>query len=438
MDAALCRAAAFLILALFFTPASAIPTTNDVDDSGVAHAYGTVVDSITVSGNRGTRDFVVLRELETQPGEVLEPETIRRDIRFVGDLSPFAGVTVRADSLAPGHCALRFTVTERNSLFLKSILPYFKYDFESGVTYGVRWKDNNFRGRLEQLNFTYQRNERGDNNVSFSWGAPWIGWRHISVGGVVSYFNRGDTPREIAVLERTGIAGSVALPLTQSRIRFSQLIGSLSLDKTLNGSEDTAIIDETLLSPGVGFRFDSRDSQLRPVSGQTLLLNLGSSFPLDVERGHSHWTRVRGRSFHQVTKKSVIALLSDVFYQFGDFPDYALVTLGGSGTLRGHPDSRYTGHHRWFGTVEWRYMYLPRKVVPMPIVKQVDVGLGFVTFVDSGIVWDDASDFVWEHVHGTGGLGVRFYTPLRDVFRMDFGFNTRGDARFHFGTGIRF
>jgi outer membrane protein assembly factor BamA len=437
MNAASGRAAVLLVFALL-VPESALPSTHAVVDSAVVHAYGTVVDSIVVTGNRDTKSYVFVREMETHVGGVLVKEDLERDIRFINDMSPVATATVSAEVVAPGHSVVRIHIEERNSLFLTSILPFLQYDFETGVTYGVRWKDNNFRARLEQLNFTYTRNERGDNDVSFSWGAPWIGWRHISVGAQIRHFNRGDTPREIETLERSGISGSVALPLTDSRARFAQVIGSLSLDKTITGSEDTDHTHETLVSPTVGFRFDSRNSSLRPSAGQTLLLNVGGSVPVDVERRTNYWIRARGRSFHGVSDRNVIALLSDVFYQFGDFPEYSLVKLGGSGTLRGHPDSRFSGFHRWFGTIEWRYLYLPTKVVPMPIVRSVDVGLAFVSFVDTGIVWHDASDFVFERVHGTGGFGIRFYTPLRDVFRLDFGFNTRGDARFHFGTGIRF
>ena len=56
-----------------------------LDDSGVAAAYGTVVDSIVVSGNRNTQSLVLLREMETRPGDVLDPDIFKRDLRFIGD-----------------------------------------------------------------------------------------------------------------------------------------------------------------------------------------------------------------------------------------------------------------------------------------------------------------------------------------------------------------
>jgi outer membrane protein assembly factor BamA len=226
-------ASVFIILICLSSPAQANPI--QVDDSRFAWAYGTVVDSVTIRGNKGTLEHAVLREMQTQPGDVLKETDIKRDVRFIYDMSPFASVEVSADSLSPGHCALRITVEERNELFLRLILPFLKYDFETGITYGVRWSDKNFRGRLENVGVTVTRNERGDENVSLGWSSPWIGWKHIGVGASVAYYHRGDEPAVVQLIERTGVNTWVAFPLTESRIRFSQLTCNVIVDKSLSG-----------------------------------------------------------------------------------------------------------------------------------------------------------------------------------------------------------
>ena len=427
---------------LFFIVFPSIPnvfaSSDSPDVSGVSGAYGTVVDSVTVTGNKRTKTFVILREMQTQPGDVLDAKAIRRDLHYLSDLSPFAEVDFKADSIGPGRTALRIHVIERSGLFLKSILPFVKYNFESGLEYGVRWRDKNFRGRLQQVSLSYTRNEQQDESISLGWSSPWVGWRHIGVGGRVRYFNRGDSPRTISVLENLGLSGFVALPLTKSRIRFSQLQGSLSFDKTRNGAIDLATTKELTISPQIGYRFDSRDSRIKPETGQTFFAGIGQSIPIDDGRGPYYRFQNRVRLFFGVSRKSVIAMQSNFFYQFGDFPEYSTVGMGGARTLRGYPDDRFTGFHRWFGALEWRYMYLPRKVFAFPVVKQVDVGLAFVAFIDGGIVWRDSSEFELDRLHGTSGCGIRLYSPLRDVLRLDFGFSANGDARFHAGTGIRF
>ncbi|UCG52548.1 MAG: BamA/TamA family outer membrane protein [Candidatus Latescibacterota bacterium] len=404
----------------------------------MAWAYDTIVDSITVSGNRQTRTHVILREMETRPGQRLDEPTLVRDIRFLNGMSPFASVEVTAVELRPGHCALRIHVIERSELFVKAILPYLKYDFESGLTYGIRWNDKNFRGRIEQLAFTFTRNERRDENFSFGWTSPWIGWRHISVGARGNYFNRGDEPDEVSVLERTGLSGFVGFPLTESRIKFSQLQFVAALNKSRTGARYEETTKEISLSPLVGYRFDSRDSHVRPGQGIVFVTALRATYPLDDGHDVYYWLWNELRHFRSVGEKHVIGLLSDFQYQFGDFPDYSVLKLGGPRSLRGRQNGRFSGFHRWFGTVEWRYEVMPKKILRLPIVRTFDISLGLVTFIDGGIVWDDTDSFELENLRGTGGLGLRVYSPLRDVLRFDFGFNLRGSYRFHFGTGVRF
>jgi outer membrane protein insertion porin family len=437
-------AAACLLALLLFSPSPLVAEPYAVDETGVSWAYGTVVDSVTVTGNEHTKTFVILREMETQPGEVLDREALRRDIRYLNDLTPLSSAAVRADSLGPGHCALRVEVHERSQILIRAILPTFKYDFETGLTYGVRWSDNNFRGRLESVSSSYSRNERGDDNVSLGWSAPWIGWRHISVGVGAAYYNRGGTPVDIEVLERLGVVGYVGLPLTESRVPFSQLLLSLGFDKSRTGGEEpdpeTGDTGENQISasPLVGYRFDSRDSPIRPTRGGTFDTSLRATYPLDNGRDRYYRVANRVSRFIGFNENSVLALLSDFQYQFGDFPSYSYLRLGGPESLRGQPIGRFKGHHRWYQTVEWRYQFLPRMVFHPPIIDEFDIGVGLVTFIDTGIVWNGTGDFDLDNYHGTGGVGLQFFSPIQDVFRVDFGFDLHGAYHFHTATGIRF
>jgi outer membrane protein insertion porin family len=437
-------AAACLLALLFPPPCPLMAESSAVDDTGVLWAYGTVVDSVTVAGNDHTKTFVILREMETQPGDVLDRETLRRDIRFLNDLTPLANVAVRADSLGPGHCAIRIDVRERSEILIKAILPLLKYDFERGITYGVRWNNKNFRGRLENLSMSWARNEREDDEVSFGWSAPWIGWHHVSVGAGAAYYSRGDVPVDIEVLERLGVVTYVGLPLTESRVKFSQLLLSFGFDKSRTGGKepDPETGDDgdsqISVSPLVGYRRDSRDSQIRPTQGWVFNTTLRATYPLDGGRNTYYRVANDTRHFIGFTENSALALLSDFEYVFGDFPSYSYLRLGGPESLRGQPIGRFKGHHRWYQTVEWRYQFIPRMVFELPIIDEFDVGVGLVTFVDTGIVWNGTGDFDFDHFHGTGGVGLQFFSPIQDVFRLDFGFDLHGNYRFHSATGVRF
>ena len=280
--------------------------------------------------------------------------------------------------------------------------------------------------------------------ANVSWWAPWLGWKHVSLGAGISYYSRGDVPYEISLLEQLGMYGFVGVPLTESRITFSQVFVRLGLDKSRVGGyeavEDTAFTDgqQVSLSPLVGYRFDSRDSPIRPTSGGTFGLSVRATYPYHDGRDVYYLFSNDCRYFVGFSENSVLALLSSVDFQSGAFPSYSYVTLGGSGSLRGHPVARFKAYHRWFQTVEWRYLLFPRMVFTLPVIREFDVGVGLVAFVDTGIVWNGSADFELANFHGTGGVGLRFYSPIQDVFRVDFGFDLHGNYRFHTATGIRF
>jgi outer membrane protein assembly factor BamA len=254
----------------------------------------------------------------------------------------------------------------------------------------------------------------------------------------VGYFSRGDLPLDPSLLERTGFRAFVGIPLTESRITFSQLLLSGSVNKSRTGGINDETTKEVSVSPAVGYRYDSRNSQLVPSKGGTFGVSVSSTYALDDKRAPYYRVITDFRRFLGLTPKSTIGLYTNLNYQFGDFPDYSEVRLGGPGSLRGVENGRYRGFHRWIGTVEWRYKFLPRVVFDVPIINEFDIGLGLVTFLDSGLVWYGSDDFKLDNFHGTAGVGLRFYSPIRDVMRFDFGFTASGTYRFHLATGIRF
>ena len=58
-----------------------------------------IVEAITLEGNEATRDYVILRELKTKPGSVLNEKTLKKDLRRVFNLGFFSEVT---PSFEPG------------------------------------------------------------------------------------------------------------------------------------------------------------------------------------------------------------------------------------------------------------------------------------------------------------------------------------------------
>jgi outer membrane protein assembly factor BamA len=425
-----------LMLLLVFPPRAKAMT---VENGSMDWAYGWVVDSITVTGTKKTRPIVILREMETRPGDALNQHILDRDLRYIGDLGLFANIEVHADSVSFGHCNLRLEVLERSRYFFKLIYPILEYDFNrKEYGYGVKWNDKNFRGRKESLNLTYKRDSSDDDNASFGWFAPWIGWRRISLNFGLSYFHRGETPAKQSILERTGGRASIALPLTDSRITRTQVISSLAVDRLRLGSLSGEKDDRVFVSPLLGFVFDNRNSPLKPDQGQYFATTI--LFSRAVTGRDQLFYRLNNdvRVFRKVVDGLILGVQSNLSYQFGEYPDYVIFGIGGSGTVRGLNNSKFRGAHRWYQSGELRYALLPKKVFEMPLLGFIDIGLGVLVFADAGVVWDRQPEFGLNRFHSGFGVGLRLYSPYQDVVRLDLGFNRHGSVYPYFTTGIRF
>jgi len=396
------------------------------------------VDSVTVEGNTKTKDFAVLREMELRPGMILQPEIWERDRRYLQDLGLFAAMSFRADSLGPGRCALRVKVKERSDLFLKMLVPVVNYDFEKGYSYGLRWNDRNFRGRRERLYASYMLESDHDERATLGWFAPWIGWEHLQLLADFSYFRRGEDPAGEAITESESFTAYVGIPLTESRIAYYQALTSLSWQRRKSLDARGRTVEQHFLEPMVGLRFDSRDSWLRPHRGALFFMELRLFEAVSGPSQRYYSLREDYRAFLTFHERLTLGMLSALSYQFGHYPRYSTVQLGGASTLRGYAAGTFEGAHRWYQTLELRWEVLPRLVFKLPYVGFVDVGLSVVAFVDGGIAWRSEGEFRADRFHGGAGLGFRLYSPFQDVVRMDIGFNSSGAVYPYLGTGVRF
>jgi outer membrane protein assembly factor BamA len=348
-------------------------------------------------------------------------------------------VTITVQPVGVERCVLRVHVTERPTLLVKLVYPILEYDFNNErLRYGAKWSDRNFRNRLESFTLDATRNSVKNDNAAISWSAPWVGWQHIGLAGRLSYFHRNTPTDSRTIVEQARVATGVSLPLTDSRIAFAEVIANLRFERNRLAAIDEPSEHQVLMTPLLGFRFDRRDSRIRPTEGYYVFVSAQSSRFISGE-GDPYWSVNNSlRYFRSLSERTVLALYSNLSYQFGGFPEYIRYGLGGSGTLRGYSDGQFRGSHRWIQTAEARFSPLPQWFFKLPFVGTVDLTLAFVLFADGGIVWDDENTFAAENYRGGAGCGVRIYSPFQDVVRFDLGFNRHGSIHPYFSTGIRF
>ncbi len=427
-----------LLAASFFSPDCRASSTR-FDTLAYQWAQGRIIDSVLVHNNTRVKTVAILREMESQPGRRLDALAVDRDQRFVGDLSPFASVEINVEPIGDDRCILHVMITERPSLLLKLIYPVLEYDFNTErITYGLKWNDRNFRRRLENFSLEGVRDNHENNSASIGWSSGWVGWKHLGVGARASYFDRTEPTSAPAVFRQSRVATNLNIPLTERRIAFSQILTGLAYAHNNIGVTAEAAEEEELVSPSVGFRFDNRDASLKPRRGGLFYTNLLSNF---VMRGAGDaYYRIDNdmRFFQPLDESTVLALRSALTVQIADYPEYIRLGIGGPGTIRGYERSDFRSAHRWIQTAELRMTPWPKVFYKLPFIGLSDFQLGMVLFVDGGIGWTDQSEFKYDNFHSGFGLGVRLFSPIQDVLRVDVGYSSKGRIRPYFSTGMNF
>ncbi|HEX5132075.1 MAG TPA: BamA/TamA family outer membrane protein [Candidatus Krumholzibacteria bacterium] len=421
------------------SPASSSATVQRFESEAYQWAQGRMIDTVYVHGNTRVKSFAVVREMESRQGNRLEARSVERDQRYISDLSPFATVAVHVEPIAADRCIIHVVVTERPTLLLNLIYPVLDYDINTErIVYGLKWKDRNFRRRLENFSLDALRDNRNNDSAAAAWSTAWLGWNHIGLGARVSYFNRQEPAIEPNIIEQTRGQVSTSVPLTRSRIAFSQLIFGLALAHNRVGARNTDKVDEDLLSPSIGFRFDNRDASLKPRNGSYFYINLLSNQVLNASQDTYYRVDNDVRFFFPLDRTTVVGLNSVANIQLGEYPSYIRFGIGGPGTIRGYERSDFRAAHRWVQSLEVRMMPWPKVLYRIPFIGITDFQLGVVAFVDTGIAWTTPEEFRYDNFHSGFGVGVRLFSPIQDVVRLDLAYGARGRIRPYFSTGANF
>jgi outer membrane protein assembly factor BamA len=96
------------------------------------------------------------------------------------------------------------------------------------------------------------------------------------------------------------------------------------------GGGDEDLADEVLLNPSLGYSIDRRDSPLKPTRGEFFWIDVQANRL--VRGGNVTYYQLRNdvRFFRSPMRYTVLALHSNLAYQFGEFPSYIRFGMGGA------------------------------------------------------------------------------------------------------------
>jgi outer membrane protein insertion porin family len=414
-----------------------------------------------------TREFIITREVELQPGDIFNRPMAERDIKRVFDLGLFEDVNLGLEPVAdnPSEAVMIINVIEKNT---GSFALGGGFSSASGLFGTVSYQQQNLGGNDQNLTLEVQAGQRvllGD--ISFT--DPWIAGDKNRTSYTLNLFKRrsisivfdggerevdlpnGDNPRVI----RTGGGISFTRPLIDNPFQTPVWTASVGLQyqyvQIQDADGDSAPRDEygnklsvsnsgddSLLTAQFGIVQDNRNNKLNPTSGT--LLRFGVEQAIPAGSGDVFYTALRANASLYLpvswTKFAVGPQTLAFNLQLGQaigskFPPYEAFPLGGLNSIRGYGEGEAgAGRSLVVGSIEYRF--------PMFSF------LGGVLFVDAGTVFEQGSVIgnpggVREKP-GSGigfGIGARIQSPLGPL-RIDYGFNDEGDSRIHFGIGERF
>ncbi len=428
-----------------------------------------VVESIEVSGNKKTRTFVILREMELKPGDVYNSKVLIRDLTRIYDLDFFDVDVEQWYRLEPGSDIGK----------LKVIIPV-KEKKTGQITLGIgysskqrlvgqaRVSETNFKGRGQGVNALWEVGNRS-RGTSYELGyyEPWLDSKHTSLSA--SIYNKliyrftsnviGTTDNDSDYDERRqGQSLTLSRPFGRTTKGFVTLRNE-SIDTRLDAIDPTDPLFDTyqLLSQNGDvtsgtFRFtnNSRDSELDPVSGMysSYAVEVGSAkfknlasdtsdtffskYSLDLRRYFSKG----GMREDPSERRRTLAVRMMAGGLTGNVPFFEQYFMGGAETLRGYKEDRFWGRNMLLLSTEYRF--------------PLSSGLVGVGFVDVGDAWGASDQFL--DVGGAFGddlpqhssfkanvgygIGIRVRTPIGPI-RLDYGFGSEG-SRAHFSLGHAF
>lgn len=392
------------------------------------------IDKVEISGNNSTKDYVIIRELRINPGEVYNQNRIEEFPKRLNRLRFFEPVQMPSfyfNSSKEG--ILKIDVKEKNTNSFDGIIGYIpagKNESSGYVTGLVNISLRNLFGTGRAAAIKWNKYNRNSQELDLKYLEPWfLGFPfNINLG---LYQRVQDT----TYVQRK-IEGSVEYLATED-ISASLLIASETVVPTIRTIPVFTVYNSSYLTTGVNLKIDTRDDPYSPTKG--LLFNNSYSYTRKKINGPAEYitsstvTSVDLQRFtlsfyiyYELFSRQVLAIgVNGRELRGSSFENSDLYRLGGTNSLRGYREDQFLGSRVLWTNLEYRALFTRRS-------------FGFV-FFDTGYYLrqedEERKILKSEDLLYGFGLGLNLETGL-GVLRVSYALgkgDTFSDGKIHFG-----
>lgn len=437
-----------VIIIVFY--ASVLGYSQNPDTTFYSGNYRVKVDSIKITGNKITDDYIILKELTFHVGDEVNPKILNYNKERIYSLGIFTNVRLVPQKIGN----LNYIIIEVNEGWYIYPIPFITIkDNDWGkLSYGIDLYLQNFRGVNEKIRlraaFGY------DPTYLISYFNPYIiKDKNIFLTAALSYgqiknksgiakllyggdFNQKISGGGIQIGKRFGLYNKLFISAGYSVIESPVFIKGIS-------ASDARI--DHLLSIGAGYIFDTRDLSQFPRSGTYLLTTLDFK-GLNIDNINYRTLSFDIRKYFMLNDDLSAKARFKTRTSFGGLvPYYDYSFLGFEDRVRGYFFNEREGRTSYFASVEFNY----------PLIKDFNFNINFIpvlpkalfsyriavyaeAFADAGTALLKNEPVSLKKFDSGYGTGLTFLILPYSVFRIEFAINDLGKRQWILGYGVSF
>ncbi|MBO4243433.1 MAG: hypothetical protein J6V76_02260 [Bacteroidales bacterium] len=399
------QTATLLLPLLMIAPHAAAQNRDDVPATVMVSGIdvlpvvsNTIISSITITGNKKTKDMIILREITFAEGDTLATETLAQEFdRSKTNLlktSLFNYVTITATEIETGFAAVTINVEERWYIW-----PSFDITPHNGnlnqwlrdpdihkvdVVFGA--KKYNFRGRREILSFNFRRGFNNISQIGYSNIAVDRKYRHLlatylavktqkdvlvrTTDGVGEYNRFGNNALreikpELIYQYRQTINASHYLKMAYNDVSICDSLAALNPDFLGDGATHIRNI-----TTAYSFRIDNRSSSYYPLTGSFYEVTFKRTGYLS-ESPTVLGAEADVRHYFQVSDRIYLAAQAYVATYTNNTPFYMRPNLGSKPNIfEGYEHNLIYGDAISFIKTSYKFELLPTRIIH---IKRINV-----------------------------------------------------------------